>query len=397
MHIGFFISDLGGGGTQRRVLALSRELARVGHRVDLFVASREGAFADRVPPEVRLVSADGPASELPFLKRRRGLRVAGAVAALSGYLAGERPEVLVASSIPANLAALRARARSVRRGHCPVPVVITANVDPRAALEGRSRIHRGLLQLMMRCHYPRADGVVANTRGIAASVASVAGVPPGRIVTIPNPVDCAAIRRQAQAPLAHPWLAPGAAPLVLAVGKLKPQKDFATLLRAFAQLGARRDARLMILGEGELRPRLTELVRELGLAGSVEMPGFCGNPHAWMARAAVFVLSSRWEGFSNVLAEALAVGCAVVSTDCPSGPSELLAGGEFGRLVPPGDPEALAAAIAEALDAPPDRGRLMARADGFSVGLAAERYLAAMHAAVDRCFGPQSAGARRAD
>jgi len=396
VHIGFFISDLGGGGTQRRVLALSRELVRCGHRVDLCVSSPEGAFADRVPPEVRLIPVDGLASQLPVLKRRRGLRVAGAVAGLAEYLGSAQPNVLVSSSNPANVAALRARARSIRRGNAPVPVVISVNVDPRAALAGRNMLHGGLLRLLLRRYYPDADAVVANTSGIAASVASVARVPPGRIVTISNPVDCAAIRAQAQAPLAHPWLAHGAPPLILAVGKLKPQKDFATLLRAFARLRADRAANLVILGEGELRPQLTELVRTLGLSGAVEMPGFCGNPHAWMARAAAFVLSSRWEGCSNVLAEALAVGCPVVSTDCPSGPSELLAGGEFGRLVPPGDPESLAAAVAATLDAPPDRSRMMARADTFSVDMAAERYLAVMREAIDRHSRRLSASDRTA-
>jgi glycosyltransferase involved in cell wall biosynthesis len=314
------------------------------------------------------------------------------VAGLAGYLSAWSPDVLVASSNPANLAALRARDRSGR----PIPVVITVNVDPQAALEGRNRLHGGLLRLMMRRHYPRADAMVANTRGIAESVASVAGVPRELIITIPNPVDCAAIREQARAPIAHPWLAPGAPPLILAAGKLKPQKDFATLLRAFARLREVREANLTILGEGELRPELTRLVRSLGLSGSVEMPGFCGNPHAWMARAAVFVLSSRWEGFSNVLAEALAVGCPVVSTDCPSGPSELLAGGEFGALVAPGDPSALAAAIAATIAAPPDRTRLMARADTFSIGVAAERYLAAMRVAGGRRAARHPAGSRTA-
>jgi glycosyltransferase involved in cell wall biosynthesis len=218
--------------------------------------------------------------------------------------------------------------------------------------------------------------VVAISQGVAASVAAVAGVPPERIVTIPIPIDGAAIRRQGAMPLEHPWLAPGAPPLILAVGKLKPQKDFETLVRAFARLRASRPANLMILGEGERRASLVALVQHLGLGASVSLPGFAGNPYAWMARARLFVLSSRWEGFSNVLAEALAVGCPVVSTDCPSGPAELLEGGALGPLVPVGDPAALAAAMASCLDHPCDRDRLMARAAVFSVERAAERYLA---------------------
>lgn len=374
MHIALFMADLGGGGTQRRLLRLAEAFVNSGHSVDLVVASGVGAFCERVPDATRLVALDGGTAGTTGLQRRRGIRAAVAARPLARYLQAEQPDVLLSSSNPANLAALVAREHGVRRRRA-VPVAICVNVDLKAALAGRTFLHGRLLRAMMRKHYPRAAAVIANSRGVADSVASVAGVAPERIVTIPNPVDCAAIRRQSAAPLAHPWLAPGAPPLILAVGKLKPQKDFETLLRAFARLRATRPARLMILGEGEQRARLTRRSEELGLAGAVELPGFAGNPHAWMAHSALFVLSSRWEGFSNVLAEALAVGCPVVSTDCPSGPAELLEGGALGPLVPVGDDAALAAAMAACLDRPCARDRLMARAEAFSVERATAGYL----------------------
>jgi glycosyltransferase involved in cell wall biosynthesis len=153
---------------------------------------------------------------------------------------------------------------------------------------------------------------------------------------------------------------------VLGVGRLHRQKDFPTLLRAFATLRAQRPARLVILGEGAERESLEAMARELGIAEDVLMPGFVDNPAAWMRRAGVFVLSSAWEGFALVVLEALAVGCAVVSTDCPHGPREILADGIFGALVPVGDAGAMATAMAAALDAPPARARLQERAAAFS-------------------------------
>ena len=171
--------------------------------------------------------------------------------------------------------------------------------------------------------------------------------------------------------------------MVLGVGMLKPQKDFATLIRAFARLRASRPARLVILGDARgaakdlaFRDELKALPAALGIAEDVAFPGFVANPFAWMARAACFALSSRWEGLGNVVIEALACGCPVVSTDCPSGPAEILAGGRYGRLVPVGDAAALAEAIAATLDAPPPRAELLARAERFSRARAAEEYLA---------------------
>jgi glycosyltransferase involved in cell wall biosynthesis len=193
--------------------------------------------------------------------------------------------------------------------------------------------------------------------------------------------------QRAREPIDHPWLAPGSAPVVLAVGRLTPTKDFPTLLRAFAQVRQALPARLIILGEGKnpeesaaRQIELMEMAAELGIAADVALPGFVINPLAYMARASVFVLSSVWEGFGNVIAEALACGCPVVSTDCPDGPGEILERGRYGRLVPVGDHGAMAAAILETLRGPPEPHILHGRAALFSVDRAVERYLGALFA-----------------
>jgi glycosyltransferase involved in cell wall biosynthesis len=174
------------------------------------------------------------------------------------------------------------------------------------------------------------------------------------VQVIYNPVITPAVLAMAGRQPDHPWYASGQPPVVLGVGRLTPQKDFRTLVRAFAQVRRGRPARLMILGEGEERPRLEALADELGVRADVAMPGFRDDAIACMAHSAVFVLSSVFEGLPTVLIEALAAGTRVVSTDCPSGPREILQGGRLGALVGVGDVAGLAAAIVEALDRPSD-------------------------------------------
>jgi len=161
----------------------------------------------------------------------------------------------------------------------------------------------------------------------------------------------------------------------MSAGRLVPQKDFATLLKAFAEVRAKLDSRLVLLGEGEERSSLERMARQLGIGGDVWMPGYVPNPYAMMSRAAVFVLSSVWEGLPTVLIEALACGTPVVSTDCPNGPAEILENGRYGPLVPVGDHSALGRAIISSLETSTDRDKLTRRAQDFSVGRALEQYL----------------------
>jgi glycosyltransferase involved in cell wall biosynthesis len=209
-------------------------------------------------------------------------------------------------------------------------------------------------------------------------VVKVTGVPRDRVETIYNPVVTPDLESLARAAVDHPWFAGDGPPILLGAGRFVAQKDFSTLVKAFARVRAVGPARLMILGRSK-RPararRLRALAEHLGVAADVALPGFAANPFAYMARASAFVLSSRWEGLPGVLIEAMACGCPVVSTDCPSGPREILAGGSYGPLVPVGDAAALAEAILRVLALPPDRARLRTRAAEFSVEQAVDRYL----------------------
>ncbi len=375
MHIVLFLSGLAGGGAQRRMITLARGFAERGCRVDLVAARGEGPFRAQVPSSVRVIGLDNPWQRLPVLGNMRGLWVPASTWALAGYLLRERPDVLVSTSTPANLTAIWARLCS----RLEIPLVVSVNVHLSASVQGRQRAYGWLLRRLLRHSYPRADGVIAISRGVASDVAEFAGVPEERIATIYNPVDVSFIQSQARKTPDElkPELKPenSGIPLILGVGKLKRQKDFGTLIEAFARVRRVRRVRLVILGEGEERGALTRLARRLGVAADVSLPGFVANPYAWMARASVFVLSSAWEGFSNALLEALAVGCPAVSTDCPSGPREILDHGTYGPLVLVGDDRALAAAILATLDAPPEPAFLRARAAAFSLDAAVEGYL----------------------
>lgn len=378
MHVVLFLSGLAGGGAQRRMLTLAGAFAGRGHGVSLLAVRPSGPFREQVPAGVEVLAVGGLQWHWPIRGLDRALSVLVAIPALSRRLQALRPDVVLATSDPANVAALAARA--LRR--LPVPVVAVVNTDHSAALARRSPIVRVVLRRILVWAYRSADAVIAISAGSSRFVRTLAGLPENGVTTIFNPIDSVGIERLAAAPLPHPWLQDRCVPVVLVVCKLKPQKDLPTLIHAFAQARSLRTLRLLVLGEGELQPELERLVHQLGLANDVAFEGFVANPFAYMARASVLVLSSAWEGLSNVLLEALACGCPVVSTDCPSGPREILDDGRYGKLVPVGDAATLAEAMLAVLDQPAEPDRLRARARTFSVSAAAERYLGLIEAVV---------------
>ena len=301
------------------------------------------------------------------------------LASFARYLRHSRPDGIIAATAPLNLVAAWGRRLA---GSSAALVITEHNRFTVDRADGSRGWRYDVPPRLARRAYRDADAVVAVSDGIAGEMAAFAGLPRERVLTVYNPVTGAHLAERAAAPLDHPWLRPGEPPVVLGVGMLKPQKDFATLIRAFALLRAREAARLVILGDARgdakdlaHKEELLALPRALGLESDVLFAGFVDNPQAWMARAGCFALSSRWEGLGVVLIEALGCGCPVVSTDCPSGPSEILAGGRYGELVPVADATALAAAIGDTLARPPDRQFLLRRGDDFSVARSVDRYL----------------------
>lgn len=388
-RLALLLLSLTGGGVERATLRLARELTRRGFGVDLLVCRPQGELRDAVPHGVRLVPlADAgtvrgrlaavraagrawPALLRPVLLTPHASRALRHLPALARYLRTERPAALLSAKTPVNLMALWAR----RRAGVPLRLVVSERAHLSAIATADRPAKRSALPRLAARFYPEADAVVAVSGGVADDLASLTGLERARITVIYNAVvDDGSAARAAQ-PAPHPWLEDGGPPVLLAAGRLHRDKDYPTLLRAFAQLRRRRPVRLLVLGEGPRRAELLALAEALDISADIAMPGFCANPMAAMSRAAALVLTSRSEGFGNVLAEALACGCPVVSTDCPSGPREILDGGRYGRLTPVGDADALATALAATLDTPTNRETLRGRGRQFSAERAAEAYL----------------------
>lgn len=332
-HIALFLPSLAGGGAERILINLAAGFAERGYKVDLVLATAVGKYLDYVSSSVRVVDlgASRPVMAIPALAR---------------YLHRERPHALLSTITNANIAALWAMLLSKVSCRCVVREASTLSVE----LAHSSVINRYLLPPLMQRLFSYAHAIIAPSHGVADDLMSVIGIPRKSIHVIYNPVVSASMLAKSREPVAHCWLQDDDLPVIIGMGRLTQQKDFTTLIRAFALLRKKVRSRLIILGDGEERASLDVLCRRLNIADDVDLVGFVANPYAYLSRAAVFVLSSLWEGLPGVLIEALVCGAQVVATDCPSGPREILDNGIYGQLVPVRDTVAMANAIARALN-----------------------------------------------
>ncbi len=332
MRIGLFTVSLEVGGAERVLVTLANQFAKRGHLVHMVLMKPEGLLRKELHPAVEIVD----------LLTYRTLRT---IVPLARWLRVVRPDALLSTLSQPNLCAIVAR----RLAGVATRIVVREANTPSSEFGSAYLLKDRIVPALIAQLYRHADAVVAVSEGVRRDLLRLTRLPSERIVRIYNPVITEALQQACNAPLEHSWFERGAPPVVLAVGRLTPQKDFPTLIRAFAQVYHQHMARLLILGEGEQRSELEQLVKQLGLSEAVHLPGFEPNPFRYMRRAAVFVLSSRYEGLPNALIQAMACGCPVVATDCPSGPREILDGGKYGALVPVGDVDALAEAILAAL------------------------------------------------
>lgn len=352
------LADLARGGIGKMRVHLANEFVRQGISVDFVLGRTDSPYIKLIGPGIRVIDIRSSHSlfSVPWLAR---------------YLHRERPDVVLTQRPRVNAATLRARALCGAQ----MPVWSSFNTNQTAQLASLRPDKRRKHLALMRNWYPRNDGLIAISHGVADDAAQVCGLPRDSLHVIYNPVVTPEIFTLADEPLDHPWFREDAPPVILGVGRLDPQKDFPILLRAFKRVRAQRDCRLVILGEGKLRDELAALARDLGIAEDVALPGFVDNPYAWMRRAAVFALSSAWEGSGNALTEAMALGTPVVSTECPDGPREVLDGGRYGPLVAVGDADALAGAILRTLAEPMPKAELQRGGDRYRLETSARRYL----------------------
>lgn len=360
-RITFFLDALHGGGAEKAVVNLIKGLAeRDEFDLDLVLATKEGPYLDLVPHEVRIVD----------LKVGRAIK---ATLPLISYLKENRPWALIGNMGHVNVVASIARELSGIKTKLLL-------VEQNTLSAFQSKLKRAqLVELFMKWLYPRADAVAGVSAGVARDLEQYLGLGKETVKVLNNPVVNEDLITKSQADPDHPWFAANMPPVFLAVGRLNPQKDFPNLLAAFAQVRKHQEARLIILGEGEERSALESIIQNLGIGEDVLLPGFVKNPYAYMKHASGFVLSSREEGLPTVLIEAMACGCPVVATDCPSGPDEILDRGAYGLLVPVKNSQALGNAMLETLNHPPQRELLIQRANEYSTTRAVEAYLSLLY------------------
>lgn len=374
------------------MLHLAEAFVAQNHRVDIVVCQTKGPYLRDIPPPIRIVALRSSAQWwgktralwadpkglvtllLPILLAYKPPKALQCLPDLVNYLHRDKPDAVLAAKTHTNLVALWAR----RSAAVPTRLVVSERTNLSTTVKISRKWRWRFVAPLINRIYPWADAIISVSDGVSNDLSRQTDIPRESITTIYNPVLINKVIEKSKVQIEHPWFAPGVPPVILGVGRLVPQKDFTNLIKAFALLRAKRSCRLLILGEGRERPQLEALAKELGCIEDVCLPGFVDNPYAYMARASVFVLSSAWEGMPNALIEALACGCPVVSTDCPSGPREILDHGAFGPLVPVANESALADAMLAILDKPPEREILQTRAGEFNIDRISRRYLQAL-------------------
>lgn len=359
-HLLFFVPSLGGGGAEKHLVRLANHLDRERFRVTVAVVRSGGSYEVELEDDVDVVPVGAS-------------RLATSGRALAGVIDRHAVDLVFAATDPAICVAVAARRLSKRR-----PAIV-AGVQNTPSINLRRGLGRRIILAALPFIYPRAEHVVALSRGVAEDVASVAPAVGDRVTVIHNAGSDAEVERLAGERLPDDVPRRTDGPLLVACGRLIEQKGYPHLLDAFRLVRARfPDAQLWIVGDGVLRETLQARCRDLGISDSVWFAGFRDNPYAFMRAADAFVLSSLWEGFGNVVVEAMASGTAVVATDCPHGPAEILQGGRCGMLVPPGDGRALGAALVRVVGDRGLRARLVEaareRARDFSATRIAEEY-----------------------
>ncbi|MGD1950363.1 MAG: glycosyltransferase [Leptolyngbyaceae cyanobacterium] len=376
--VALLLHDLEKGGMQAVCLKLVKALSEHPDlEIELVLSNQMGGFLNQLPSNLKTINLG-----IPFqlcLKYSYKLTVA-----LSRYLRQSKPDIILSNLPFVNVITLLAQGVSFSKVRT-ILIEHTLPLERSLEQESESSLGRrftGVVTKMTQLLYPHAACIVTPSHGMAKEIAQAIGLKiyhNHKLEVIYNPVVDDQLHQKAKAPLEHPWFLENQPPVFLAVGRLTPQKDYATLLHGFALLRQQMPARLIILGDGPMRSHLESLVETLDIKADVLLPGFVDNPYAYMSRASAFVLSSVWETFGVVLVEALACGCPVISTDCDYGPTEILENGKYGILVPVRDCQALAEAMEVTLaQLNYDRENLRTRAHTFSLEQAVNQYLKIM-------------------
>ena len=363
--VSFLLLTLPTDGVSRVILNLAKGFVERGLKVDIVVLKAEGDALVWIPSGARVVELNA---------QMQGVGKLLYLFSLVRYLRKVQPASLIVCRDDINFGSI---AKYLAMVSTQVLLISHTNLSQYLDYSSDDVKNSFSAYLLKRFlwFYGLADGIIAVSQGVADSLVNLAGRPLKQVRVIYNPVVTPEVLAKAEEPVNHPWFAAGEPPVIVGVGRLQALKDFPTLIRAFALVRQHMPARLMILGDGEERQNLETLISELGLTSDIALPGFVSNPYAYMSKASVLAMSSLCEGFGNVIAEALACGTPVVTTDCPSGPAEILDFGNYGSLVPLADAEALAQAILTTITSPRNSEALRQRAKLFSLDTVVDSYL----------------------
>lgn len=333
--VALLIPNLCGGGAERLVVNFANELANLNYQVDLVVVNAYGPYKSQVSNKVNIID----------LKSKR---VLFSIFKLRSYLKHQKPDVVYSALFHMNLGAMIANFLLQNK----TKLIISTHIALSVSLKNINPIMARLFIIAMRYFYPKAFRVIAVSNGVAADLKNI--IPKcNNIVVIYNAAIRQEMMQKSLENINHSWISTKKDPVILTIGRLTAQKNHSMLLHSFAKLKRNLPAKLIILGEGELRTQLQQEIDQLNLTKDVDMPGFVNNPYPYLKNCDLFVLSSDYEGFGIVLAEALALGARVVSTDCPHGPREVLHDSEYGTLVKVGDVDGLAEAMGKSLRSEP--------------------------------------------
>ncbi len=357
--VAFLIHDLRDGGAERITVSLANGIAARGFQVDLVLVNEKGkqSYFESIAPSVTVRS----------LKQTRTLTSAFG---FRDYFNDANPDVVISALTHINISAIIGRMLARSK-----PRLVVVEHNQMSKNIGRKKGFVRLAYAAVPRVYRLADLIGVVSEGVKSDFVDLTGIPAGRVEVLYNPVVTPELQKQSREEPDHPWFQEGEPPVILGIGRLTEQKNFPMLIESFASLRKNRDARLIFLGQGPDLDELEAQAKATGFGDDIAFPGFVDNPFAYMSGAAVVALSSNWEGLPTVLIEAMACGTPVVSTDCPSGPSEILRNGELAPLTPVGDALAFTKSLHDVLDRNPDVNRLIARASEFSLDAAVDRYL----------------------
>lgn len=372
-HIAIYLPNLNSGGAERIAVRLMNGMAERNMKIDLLLNSCQGPFLKDINSRIKIFD----------LGTTRTLK---SIIPLIYYLRENKPDVIISHLSHANVIMILAK--------------ILANINTRIIVVEHNtftkfqfakidiKIKYELLKFCMKIFYSFSDKVVGVSLGVSKDITNLLNLKKDKSTTIYNPVVSQDLLNNSEEKVEHKWIINKKYPVLLAVGRLTIQKDYYTLLRAVAHVNEKKPLRLIILGTGELLEELKDFAEKLKIDNMVDFFGFCANPYAFMSKVDLFVLSSKWEGLPTVLIEAMACGCPVVSTDCPSGPSEILCDGKYGSLVPVEQPILLANAIEKMLDDKKNKDKerisIRNRALDFSVDNSLNSYLTLINSILNR-------------